>query len=149
MAEAASRPRKASTSIALFFTDYFINKRLTLSIAADGSLLSPVQQRAVVQRPLKLIEAALWFFPRPSAGNKRGRDAAPLPLGYTRAEYSPVTLTRVVIGVFATTCQRFASAPGSMNVSARKTSLWGQCVMHRVLRGYVRRVQVRIVYVAL
>jgi hypothetical protein len=107
-----------------------------------------VQQRAQIQRPLQLVEAALWFFAQhsPATGSKRHRREPRPPLGYMSSEYSACAPARVMLGCVATASMRLSNAPGNMRqrVANGTTWRWGGWVMDRVTRGLVRRVQVRL-----
>ena len=128
----------------LSWTDHFLGKPASLSLGADGNPLSPVQQRAQIERPLQLVKAALWFFAQgwPATGSKRHRrESLPL-LGHMSAEYSACAPSRVMFGCVATACTRLTTAPRNMRVADGTTRCCAGWVMDRVARGHVRRVQV-------
>ena len=107
--------------------------------------MTPEDLRAHLERPLKLVEAAVWFGSQRSQG-KRRREEPPLntlPFGYIRAEYSPATRVRVMFGCATAACQRLSTSPGELCVPARSTRRWAELTMDRVMRGYVRKVEVR------
>jgi hypothetical protein len=95
-------------------------------------------------RPLKLIQAAAWFFTLQSPGMKRHREQPPPPLGYRLTEFSPCVAVRDMSGCVATACRRLATANAGVYVMYRTTGRWAAWIMERVTRGRVRRVQVRL-----
>jgi hypothetical protein len=140
MAEAASFSSPSSSTIAFSFTDHFTGNTVTLSQIP----LSPAEQRAQIERPLELVQAAAWFFARQSPVGTRHQQQPQAFFGYMRAEYSPVTPVRAMLGFVAATCQRLATAPGTMNVTAKAIRRWAGFAMDRVLRGHVGKVEVQL-----
>ena len=128
----------------LSFTDHFTGT--TESLPNDIPLLTDEQVALVqVTRPLQLMRAAAWFFGQqwPAAGTKRLRQQ-PLPLlDCVRDGCAARVPARAMFGWVATACRRLASAPGDVLVSDRMTWRVAGCVMERVSRGRVRRVQVQ------
>jgi hypothetical protein len=104
--------------------------------------VTPEDLRAHLERPLKLVEAAVWFGSQRSQG-KRRREEPPLPFGYIRAEYSPATRVRVMFGCATAACRQLSTSPGKVFVPARSARRWAELTMERVTRGYVRKVEVR------
>jgi hypothetical protein len=131
-------------SNALEFPDRLTGRRrrVTLALVADGILQSPAQLRAQIMRPLKLVQAAAWFFARQSPGMKRHREEPPPPLGHMLTEFSPCVPVRVMCGCVATACRRLATAPAGVHVMYRTTGRWAAWIMERVTRGLVKKVQV-------
>ena len=129
-------------AIALSVTDHLVGRRAALSLGTDHNPLTPQEIRAHIERPLKLVEAAIWFGSQRSQG-KRRREEPPLPFGYMRAEYSPITRVRVMFGCATAACQRLSTSPGELCVPARSARRWAELTMDRVMRGYVRKVEVR------
>jgi hypothetical protein len=94
--------------------------------------------------PLKLMQAAAWFFAQQSPGMKRHREEPPPLLGYMLTQFSPCVPVRVMCGCVATACRRLTTAPAGVHVVYRTTGRWqwAAWIMERVTRGRVRRVQV-------
>ena len=134
------------SSNVLAFTDHLTGRHVSLSLVVDGNLLSPAQLRAQIKRPLELMKASAWFFARQLPGIKRRRDheEPPLPLGYMLAKFSPCVPVRVMFGCVATACRRLVPAPAGVYVFYRATDFWERSMMERVMRGRVRKVQVRL-----
>jgi hypothetical protein len=95
-------------------------------------------------QPLKLMQAAAWFFARQSPGIKQHREEALPPLGYMLAEVSPCVALRVMCGCVVTACRRLVTAPFGVHVICRTTGRWALWMMERVTRGHVKKVQVRL-----
>jgi hypothetical protein len=72
-----------------------------------------------------------------------GRETLP-PLGFLSAEHSPSVPVRFMFSFVATACKRLATAPADTCVTYSTTMCWSECVMERVMRGRVRKVQVRL-----
>jgi hypothetical protein len=115
---------------------------LSLALVADGKLQSPAQLRAQIKSPLELIKINARIFAQRLPGCKRPRQEAPPPLGFMFAEYSPFVPVRVMFGCVATACRRLVTAPAGVHVVYRTTRRWTECILERVTRGHVRRVQV-------
>ena len=135
-------PSNSPNAIALSVTDHLVGRRVALSLGTDHNPLTPQEIRAHIERPLKLVEAAIWFGSQRSQG-KRRREEPLLPFGYMRAEYSPITRVRVMFGCATAACQRLSTSPGELCVPTRSTRRWAELTMDRVMRGYVRKVEVR------
>ena len=145
MADAALFSPRPSIAFTLSITDHSIGKRVSWRLDADGNPLLPTEQRALLKSPLALLQAAARFaaLARPSSGNKRWREEPPLPLRYMLSEYLPAVRARVMFGCVATVCKRWASARRRLNVCARTKMRWVDCVMDRVMWGYVDALQVQ------
>ena len=105
----------------LSFPDHFGR---TVSLTFGENVLPPLEQRALIARPLELFKAAACFFAQRSPGCKRHREQAQPNFSYMRHQYAPVTRVRVMIGCVATVYQRLATAPASLNVTVRKKRSW-------------------------
>ena len=114
--------------------DFYLGRRLRL----------PLDQRAQVDAPLHVIAAAAarLYLPR---GHTLALEQppAPPPSGYTRISVWPAQLQRAAIGFAAAASHGLATAPASVDVSARTTWHWRTRVLRRVIGGYVGRIQVR------
>ena len=146
---AKALPKKSVAEVlpqnALEFPDRLAGRRVSIFIvAADGKLQSPKKLRAQIMEPLKLMQAAAWFFARQSPGMKRHREEPPPPLGYMLTEFSPCVPVRVMCGCVATACRRLATAPAGVHVMYMTTGRWAGWIMERVTRGRVKKVQVRL-----
>ena len=144
MSTSANQPTTSSSISALSFTDHLTGTRVTVSLGADGNLLSPAEQRAQIKRSVELIMAATWIFGRRSPGYEYRREKLQPPLGHALAEFPPRVPVRVMCGCVAAGCQRLVAAPADMHVMHTKTWRWASWVMGRVMRGLVSRVQVRL-----
>ena len=131
-----------SVQIPLAFTDCLAGRHVSLALVADGKLQLPKKLRAHIMHPLKLMQAAAWFFTLQSPGMKRHLEEPPPPLGHMLTEFSPCVPVRVMCGCVATACRRLATAPAGVHVMYRTTGRWAAWIMERVTRGRVRRVQV-------
>ena len=127
------------------FRDHFAGT--TESLPLINIPLLPDEQAALVQvtRPLQLMRAAAWIIGRrwPAAGTKRLPQQPLPPLDCVRDGCAARVPARAMFGWVATACRRLASAPGDVLVSDRATWRVAGCVMERVSRGRVRRVQVQ------
>jgi hypothetical protein len=133
----------APRPILLQFTDHFVNRHSSLSIAADDKLLPPAEHRAQIIRPLELVAAAAWFYEQESPVHKRRRQEPPPPVSFLLAQYSPGVPVRIMPGCVAATCQWLVTAPAKVFVTCRTTWRWSEIVMERVTRGHARRMKVR------
>ena len=133
---------KALPNNALVFPDH-LTGRLVI-VAPGGILPSSKQLRAQIKRPLELIKHHKWFFALQSPGMKRHLEDPPPPLDYMLTEFLPCVPVRVMCGCVATACRRLTTAPAGMYVFCRTTWRWAGWIMERVMRGRVRRVQVRL-----
>ena len=105
------------------------------------TLRIPPDQRAQVDAPLHVIAAAAARLHVP-----RGLPLAlelPPPSGYMRVALWPAQLQRAAIGFAAAASHGLATAPASVDVSARTTWHWRTRVLRRVMGGYVAKIQVR------
>jgi hypothetical protein len=125
-------------------TDHLTGRRLSLVLDADGNPLPPAKQRAQIQRALELIQAEVWFFAQRSPDCKRHRQVLPPPLGRILANISPRAPARAMFRCVAAACQKIVAAPAFMRLTLITPWVWGGCVMDRVTRGRVSRVQVRL-----
>jgi len=91
------------------------------------------------------MRAAAWFlgWRWPAAGRQRLLQQPLPPLDCVRDGCAARVPARAMFGWVATACRRLASAPGDVLVSDRATWRVAGCVMERVSRGRVRRVQVQ------
>jgi hypothetical protein len=130
----------------LSWTNHFIGKPVSLAIGSDRMPLSPVEQRALIMRPLELVKAVPWFFALhyPGTCGKRRRQQPLPPLRFMRSEYHPSVPVRIMFGFVAFVCSRLSAAPRNMDVSRRMTWRCAERVIDRVTRLHVRRVQVRL-----
>ena len=137
--------RSAQEGRRISFRDHFAGT--TESLPHDNIPLLPDEQAALVQvtRPLQLMRAAAWIIGRrwPAAGTKRLPQQPLPPLDCVRDGCAARVPARAMFGWVATACRRLASAPGDVLVSDRATWRVAGCVMERVSRGRVRRVQVQ------
>ena len=138
--EAASKQKEAAQADgALSRTvechDFYLGRRLRL----------PLDQRAQVDAPLHVIAAAAarLYLPR---GHPLALEQppAPPPSGYTRISLWPAQLQRAAIGFAAAASHGLATAPASVDVSARTTWHWRTRVLCRVMGGYVAKNQVHM-----
>jgi ankyrin repeat protein len=134
------------SSIHISYTDHFTGKSASLLLGADGNPLSPEEQRAHIKRPLELVKAAAWFFAQrsPVTGSKRNRQASLPPLGFMRAEHSPLVALRVMFGVVATLGPLLTTAPRNVCNTGRTAWRWAGYVIDRVTRGHVKNVQLTL-----
>jgi hypothetical protein len=142
MSKAASSSSMLSN--VLLFTDHLTGRRVSLALVADGKLQSPAQLRAQIKRPLELMKAAAWFFARQSPLYMHRRQESLPPVAHLLAECSPCVPVRFMFACVATACQRLATA--SVEIHLTCSTMWGfaKCVMERVTRGRVKKVQVRL-----
>ena len=139
-AAAAEEQGQRAAPEGILFTDHFAGT--TESLPHDNIPLLPDEQVARVQvtRPLQLMRAAAWIIGRrwPAAGTKRLPQQPLPPLDCVRDGCAARVRARAMFGWVATACRRLASAPGD-------GTTWrvAGCVMERVSRGRVRRVQVQ------
>ena len=66
----------------------------------------------------------------------------PPPSGYMRVALWPAQLQRAAIGFAPAASHGLATAPASVDVSARTTWRWRTRVLRRVMGGYVAKIQV-------
>lgn len=142
MAELSSSSSFLS-SIHLSWFDHFTGKSASLSLGTDGNPPSPEEIRAHIMRPLQLMKTAACFFARRYAGKQHRREQPLPPLTFTSAEYPPLVPVRAMFGCVAAACHRLSFAPGDKRVLGGPRWRWAGCVMERVTRGRVGKVQVR------
>ena len=131
----------------LTFTDSFLGRCRPLALDATRNILPPPDQLAQIKMPLKLLKAAEWFFAaRRLTGRKRHRENSPAPLSHMLVQFIPGVPVRIMFGFVAFVCPRIAAAPLNMRVPDRTTWRCAECVMDRVTRGHVRRLQVRLMH---
>ena len=123
-----------------------MGKPASLALGSAENPLSPAEQRAQILRPLELVKAVPWFFALrlPDAGSKRYRQESRPPLGCMSAEYPPCVPARVMFGFVAIACPRLVAVPRKKRAADRTTWRWAGCVMDRVVRGLVCKLQVRL-----
>ena len=94
---------------------------------------------------LRLIEAAAARLHLPR-GYPLALELPPPPRGYPYYYYLwPAQLQRAAIGFAAAASHGLATAPASVDVSARTTWHWRTRVLLRVMGGYVAKNQVHII----
>ena len=101
----------------------------------------PFAQRAIIDAPLHVIAAAAARLHLPR-GYPLALELPPPPSGYMRVALWPAQLQRAAIGFAAAASHGLATAPASVDVSARTTWRWRTRVLRRVMAGYVGRIQV-------
>ena len=106
------------------------------------TLLIRDNQRAQVDAPLHVIAAAAARLHLPR-GLPLALELPPPPSGYTAVALWPAQLQRAAIGFAAAASHGLATAPASVDVSARTTWHWRTRVLRRVMGGYVAKIQVR------
>jgi hypothetical protein len=121
-----------ATSRTLECHDYYLGRRLRL----------PLDQRAQVDAPLHVIAAAAVRLHLPR-DHPLALEQPPPPSGYMRVSLWPAQLQRAAIGFAAAASHGLATAPASVDVSARTTWLWRTRILRRVMGGCVGRIQVR------
>ena len=104
--------------------------------------ISP-DQRAQVDAPLHVIAAAAARLHLPR-GLPLALELPPPPSGYMRVALWPAQLQRAAIGFAAAASHGLATAPASVDVSARTTWHWRTRVLRRVMGGYVAKNQVHL-----
>ena len=104
----------------------------------------PFAQRATIDAPLHVIAAAAaaarLHLPR---GHPLALEQPPPPSGYMRVSLWPAQLQRAAIGLAVAASHRLATAPASVDVSARTTWRWRTRVLRRIMGDHVARIQVR------
>ena len=140
MAEVASSSSSSSDvpPNVLEFPDCLNGGTVFLALILDGILQSPKELRAQIMRVLELIKRQMWFF-----AHHRRQQALP-PIGCVVAECSPCGRVRFMLRCVAFACQRLATAPAGVHVVYRTTRRWIRLIFERVMRGRVKKVQVRL-----
>ena len=105
------------------------------------TLRIPADQRAQVDAPLHVIAAAAARLHLPR-GHPLALELPPPPSGYMRVALWPAQLQRAAIGFAAAASHGLATAPASVDVSARTTWHWRTRVLRRVMGGYVAKIHV-------
>ncbi len=121
----------------LSFPDRLNGRTVSIVLVAYGKLLSTKELRAPIMRPLEFIKCQKWFF-----AHHRRQQALP-HLGCVVAECSRCGRVRLMFRCVAFACQRLATAPADSHMSFMSWS-WAEVVMERVMRGRVKKVQVRL-----
>ena len=116
---------------ALEYKDHFLGRDLRI----------PDDQRAQIVAPLHVIAAAASRLHLPR-GYLLAHEQPPSPSGYMRVSLWPAQLQRAAIGFAAAASHMLATAPASVDVSARTTWHWRTRVLRRVMGGYVGKIQV-------
>ena len=100
------------------------------------TLRIPPDQHAQVDAPLHVIAAAAarLYLPR---GHTVALEQPPTPppSGYTRLSLWPAQLQRAAIGFMSAACLGLATAPASVDLSARTTRHWRMRILLRVMGG--------------
>jgi hypothetical protein len=104
----------------------------------------PVAQRHQLDAPLIFVKAWLRF----SCGRRAALGTAlpqpPPPVDHTQLALWPAKLVRGMSELTATACHRLSTAPASLNVYFRVASGWRALILHRVVSGYINKIQVRL-----
>ena len=111
--------------LSLEYTDYFLGRDLRI----------PAEQHTQIDVPIQLTQAAARFY--------MPHLQLQLTAGYMLIELWPSQRVRAMFGCAATACHRLATTPASLNVHASTTRCWRTCMLVRVMRGYVSKVQVQ------
>jgi ubiquitin-conjugating enzyme E2 D/E len=122
----------------LSFPDCLNGRRVSLALVPGGKLQSPKDLRAQIMRPLNIFKCHKWIFAH------HRRQQALLPFGCVVAECSPCGRVRLMLPCVAFACQRLATAPAGVHVVYRTTRRWIRLIFERVMRGRVKKVQVRL-----
>ena len=101
----------------------------------------PFAQRAIIDAPLHVIAAAAARLHLPR-GYPLALEQQPPPSGYMRVSLWPAQLRRAAIGLAVAASHRLATAPASVDISARTTCHWRSRVLRRVMGNHVARIQV-------
>jgi hypothetical protein len=123
----------------LQYRDHFLSRPMRI----------PETQRAQVEAPLHVIAAATARLHLPR-GRPLTLEQRLSPSGYMHPHTPllhvslwPAQLQRAAIGFAAAASHWLATAPASVDVSARTTWHWRTRVLRRIMGGYVDRIQVR------
>ena len=125
------------SSAPLLFPNCLTGRRVSLVIDPDGKLQSPKKLRAQITGPLEFFKRQKRFL-----AHHRRQQALP-PLGCVVAECSPCGRVRLMLPCVAFACQRLVTAPADTHMAHMSWS-WAEMVMERVMRGHVKKVQVRL-----
>jgi hypothetical protein len=136
----------AASPDVLSFTNRLTARHVSLALVVDGTLQSSEELCAQIKHPLKLIQAAAWFFAMKYflPGMKPHWEEHPLRhrVWEPGTQFPPSVLVLLMCGW--ATASRLATAPAGVYVIRKTMVRWASCIMERVLRGRVRRVQVRL-----
>ena len=116
----------------LEFQDRFLTRRVLVAF----------ENRSQIDAPLHLIEAAAARLHLPR-GYAVEHEQAQSPSAYMRVSLWPAQLQRAAIGCTSAASHALATAPASVDVSARTTRRWGTRILVRVMGGLVAKIQVR------
>ena len=116
----------------LEYRDRFVGRALRIQFA----------ERAQIDAPLYLILAAAARL-HLSRGYTLKHEQLRMLLRYMHVSLWPAQLQRAAIGFAAAASHGLATAPASVDVSARTTWHWRTRVLRRVMGGYVGKIQVR------
>ena len=130
-ANAANSNPPPAVPFIFLYVDPFLGRTLRIS---DN-------QRAQVDAPLHVIAAAAARLHLPR-GHPLALELPPPPSGYIRVALWPAQLQRAAIGFAAAASHGLATAPASVDVSARTTWHWRTRILRRVMGGYVGKIQV-------
>jgi hypothetical protein len=100
-------------------------------------------QRSQIDAPLHVIAAAAVRLHLP-CGHPLAHEQLRPPSGYSCIPLWPAQLQRAAIGFAAAASHGLATAPASVNVSARTAWRWRTLILLRVMCGYVARIEVRV-----
>jgi hypothetical protein len=126
-----SNPPPAAPAPSFQYADPFLGRTLRI----------PPDQRAQVDAPLHVIAAAAARLHLPR-GHPLAHEQTLSPSSYMRVSLWPAQLQRAAIGFAAAASHGLATAPASVDVSARTTWHWRTRVLRRVMGGYVGKIQV-------
>ena len=132
-ANAANSNPPPAVPFIFLYVDPFLGRTLRIS---DN-------QRAQVDAPLHVIAAAAARLHLPR-GLSLALELPPPPSGYTRVALWPAQLQRAAIGFAAAASHGLATAPASVDVSARTAWHWRTRALRRVMGGYVAKNQVHM-----
>ncbi len=124
------------SSNVLSFPDCLTDRRVSLALDPDGNVL-PSDFYAHIMCPLQFFAFQKWFF----AHHRRQQVLS--PLGCVVVEFSSCGRVRLVLPCVAFACRRLATAPADMHM-AHMSWIWAAWIMERVMRGRVKKVQVRL-----
>ena len=105
------------------------------------TLRIPNDQRVQVDAPLQVIAAAVARLHLPR-GYPLALELPSSPSRYPLVSLLPAQLQRAAIGLAVAASHRLATAPASVDVSARTTWHWRMRILRRVMGGCVGRIQV-------
>jgi hypothetical protein len=104
----------------------------------------PVAQLDQLEAPLMFVKALLRF----SRGHRVALGTAlphpPPPVDRTQFALWPAQRVRCMPELTATACRRLLTAPVSLDVDFWVASRWRALILHRVVSGYVNKIQVQL-----